>query len=203
MKLLKSLLIFTVCCFVHYNIISQNSEEKISDTEWDNLINLLIKENWSGAEKLSAQYLKKFSAKDDSPAQPAIVRYMYLTSVAAQLGEKQYCKEKALKKTRDLVGKTIITPTKEFLPNGIFNCFSLSSDSTCFFSCSSNEDMTVIQMFEKYEMADSNTLTKALNSEYDNKKLRIGAVIKEINAGGYTMPRLELVFKDAFIWDEE
>ncbi|MEI6852177.1 MAG: hypothetical protein WCL06_05010 [Bacteroidota bacterium] len=203
MKIIRSILIFVLFSMVHYQLVSQTSEDKISDKEWDKLVDLLVKENWSGAEKLSLSYLNKFDEKDDSLAAPAIIRYMYVRCVAAKLGEKEYSKEQALAKTEKLVGTTIITPPKEFIPNGLFNCFSLNHDSTQFYSCSSNESMTVIQIFERYEMLDSDCIRKAINNEYNNKTLRIGAVIKEITAGGYMMPRLEIIFKDAFIWEEE
>ncbi len=203
MKIVKIILLLLLPLWVNWQLPAQTSEDKISDKEWDKLVDLLVKENWSGAEKLSLSYLNKFTEKDDSLAAPAIIRYMYLRCVAAKLGEKEYSKEQALAKTEKLVGTTIITPPKEFIPNGIFNCFSLNDDSTAFYSCSSNTDMTVIQIFERYEMIDTDCIRKAINSEYINKTLRIGAVIKEITAGGFMMPRLDITFKDAFIWEEE
>ena len=63
--------------------------------------------------------------------------------------------------------------------------------------------MTVIQIFETYQMNDSIVIEKAKNGYYNNKKLRIGAKIKEIKAGGMVMPRLDILFEDAFIWEEE
>jgi hypothetical protein len=178
---------------------SQNQE--ITNDEWSSLITLLTKEQWTKAEKLSLKYLNKFSEKDDSLADPAILRYMYFRCIAAKLGEKLYDKEEALKKTKNLIGKTIITPPKDYIQKGLFNCLSISEDSLHLFSCSSNDDMTIIQAFETYIMADSNIIIKAKNGEYQNKKLRLGAKIKSIEAGGMMMPRLEAIFEETFIWD--
>ena len=37
----------------------------------------------------------------------------------------------------------------------------------------------------------------------ENKDFRLGGVIKSIKAGGVTMPRLEVIIEDAFVWEEE
>jgi hypothetical protein len=201
MKTLKYFFLLTFLFLFQHQSYSQKNENKISEKEWDKIIQLLTKENWADAEKLSLKYLGKFSEKDDSLAEPAILRYMYIRCVAARLGEKEYSKEDAVKKTEPFIGKSIITPPKEFFKKCLFNCFQLSDDKKNFSSCASNTSMTVIQIFETYIPADTN-LVKNTDS-LENKQLRLAAFIKEIKAGGFAMLRLEIIFDRAFIWEEE
>ncbi len=171
----------------------------MADTDWDKIIELLANEKWAAAEKLSLNYLNQFDEKADSLAAPAILRYMYIRCIGAQLGEKEYSKEEAELKLRGFVGKTVLTPPKTFHQKCIFNCFQLSEDKDHFYSCSSNKAMTVIHIFETYIMNKPEILQHT--DELEGENLRLGAIIKEIKTGGFTMPRLEITFQDAFIWD--
>lgn len=77
----------------------------------------------------------------------------------------------------------------------------MTEDNQNLSSCGSNNDNTIIQTFETYIMADP-TIIKNRNL-FENKDLRLGGYINSIKAEGFTMPRLEIVFDNAFIWEEE
>ena len=180
---------------------AQNRAEKISEKDWDTLIQLLTDEKWDSVENLSMQYLNRFDINDDSLADPAIVRYMYLRCIAARFSEKTYDEEQSLKKVEFLTGKTIITPPKEFYSKCEFNCLQLTEDQKNLRSCGSNNHNTIIQTFETYIMSDTNFVKTP--DLIENKDFRLGGVIKSIKAGGVTMPRLEVIIEDAFVWEEE
>ncbi len=190
----------TLLCLINLSIYSQESKKEITGEEWDKLIQLLSADKWNDAEKLSLKYLNKFNDKDDSLADPAIVRYMYIRCVAAKLGNKVYDKDEAVKKVAKFIGKPIITPPRTFNQECMFNCLRLTEDKKCMYSCSSNDLHTVIHDFERYEMADTTFLDDV--SAIEGKDIRIAAFVKTIDAGGYAMPRLEIVFETAFVWDE-
>jgi hypothetical protein len=158
-------------------------------------------EKWSAAEKLCLKFLDRYTYADDSLAEPAILRYMYLRCVGAKLGDKVYSKEEALQKVNNQISRPILTPPKPFYSNGMFNCFTLADNNTDFFSCASNNSMTVIQIFETYTLDDPTLINDTASLE--GKNIRMGAFVKEIKAEGYSMPRLEIIFDRAFIWAEE
>jgi hypothetical protein len=194
------LIAFTLLLFSCFTGVAQKSSYELTDQDWDNIIGYLSQEKWNKAESVTHKLLEKFS-DTDTLADPAILRYMYLRCVAAQLGEKKYSKETALKKVKGLVGKPIITPPLEFKTDRIFNGLQLAEDSLSWYSCASNNTMTVIQCFEYYSFEDSDIVKNS--ALYNGKKLRIGAYIKEIEAEGYSMPRFRVVFEKSFIWSEE
>ncbi|MCX6352930.1 MAG: hypothetical protein NTX03_13895 [Bacteroidetes bacterium] len=181
-------------------LYSQKNENKMSGGDWDKIIQLLTSEKWDDAEKTSLKFLNKFDKNDDSSSEPAILRYMYLSCVAAKVGEKIYSKEEGEKKAKKLIGKHIITPPREFNEKRIFNGFKLTEDKKSFWSCSSNNTMTIIRIFETYEMRDSNDTKNTFLLE--NKKIRLGATIKEVRSEGQTMPRLHITFENAFFWED-
>lgn len=198
--MITRVLVLALLLFPCFTGVAQNRSNELTDQDWDKIIGYLSEEKWDKAENFTYKLLEKFS-DNDSLADPAILRYMYLRCVAAQLGEKKYSKEAALKKVKDLVGKPIITPPLEFKTDRIFNGLQLAEDSLSWFSCASNNSMTVIQCFEYYSFEDKEIIKNS--ALYEGKKLRIGAYIKEIEAEGYTMPRFRVVFEKAFIWSEE
>ena len=194
--LFSVVLVFFTC----FSAFAQKKSSELSDADWDKIIEYLSQEKWDKAEKITLNYLDRFS-DEDSLADPAILRYMYLRCVAAQLGEKNYSKETALKKVKNLVGKPIITPPLEFNKDRLFNGLQLAEDSLGLYSCASNNDMTVIQCFEYYYFEDNDIIKNSVL--YLGKNLRIGGYIKEITAEGYTMPRFRVIFEKSFIWSEE
>jgi len=193
--------ILLLVSILSFNVVFGQSQDSLSKKEWGKIVTLLSGEKWHDAEKLTGKYLKRFDHKNDSLADPAILRYMYLRCIAAQFGEKTYDKETALKKVDSLKGKSVITPPLIFNQKRMFNGLALSDDKKSFFSCASNNSMTIIQEFENYYFSDSTTVSRS--ESLTDKSLRIGCFIKSIDAEGFTMPRFKVVFENAFIWDEE
>ena len=180
---------------------AQEEAGKVSDADWDKLIPHLQNEEWAKAEKICKDYLKRFTATDDSLAEPAILRYMYIKCVGARLGAKEYEKSKAEALVKDMVGKTIITPYRQFKEKCLFNCFNLSEEKDHLFATSSNNEATVIHCFEHYFLEEQDIIA---NPEgFEGKNLRIAGFVKSIAAGGSAMPRLDIEFEHCFIWDIE
>lgn len=201
MKTFKVLLLTLFLSVLHISSFCQSNNPSVSNDEWNKLIEQLTNENWTKAEKLCLKYLGKFSEKNDTLDDAAIVRYMYVRCIGAKLGEKAYTKEQALKKLNKQIGKPIITPPKSFLANGMFNCFKVAENNKDLFSCSSNNQMTIIQIFETYELADTTIISNP--TELEGKKIRVGGIIKIVEAGGMMMPRLDIIFEKAFVWYSE
>lgn len=192
-------LIFLFCGGV--SLYAQQTRNKISEKEWDKVIAYLDAEKWEKAENTCGQYLKKFKDDQDTSNEVSTVRYMYLFCVGARLGAKEYSKETALSKVNDLKGKTILTPPREFREKGLFNCFQLSENKKDLYCCGSNKSMTIIHTFEIYKMKDTASVKDA--SLYQNKVYRVKARVQKIEAGGFTMPRLELVFEGTVLREQE
>lgn len=196
---MKKLTILCLALICYFTGLSQPASYVLSEKDWTGLISLLNHEKWPAAEKRSAKLLGK--CKNDSLADPAILRYMYIRCVAAQLGENKYSKSVALQKVNPLIGQTVLTPPREFNPKRMFNGFKLSEEHNSFMTCSSNREMTTIQSFEYFFFADPEVVEAS--ERYTGKNLRIGAFIRSIEANGDTMPRLDIVFENAFVWEED
>ena len=196
---MKKLALFIIALIGYVGVYSQQAEYHLSQKDWNDIIVVLTAEKWGEAEKLSAKFMKKFN--DDNSDDAAILRYMYIRSVSAQLGDHKYSKAAALKKVNGMVGKLMITPPREFNPKRMFNGLKVSEDGDSFITCSSNSDMTVIHCFEYYFFKDPSIVKSPEN--YTGKSLRLAAYIKSIDAAGDSMPRFEINLENAFIWDEK
>jgi hypothetical protein len=193
----KCLLILAAVLMLHGYTGAQN----ISDKEWSVLIKFLETEKWPEAEKKCIYLMSKFKSEGDTSYQAANLRFMFLVSVAGQLAHKDIDKVAALNKTHFLLGKTVVTPDREFKRKGMFNYFKTSEeDSTQLYCCQSNNDATEIQVFETYKMR--NPVLLAHPDLLEGKTLRVKAIIKEIKAEGFAFPRLEVQFKDAYFYTD-
>lgn len=199
MQLLKNVLIFSLLCFSSLTIAAQDEADKMPEKDWETLIMHLQNEEWAAAETFTEICLKRFTPGEDSLATPAILRYMYFRCIGARLGAKEYDKEEAEKKTKDLIGKPMITPEKPFYKECLFNCFHLTDDKKNFYSCASNNEMTIIHAFETYILGDPEILESI--DELEGKSIRLAGIVSEIKAGGFAMPRLDVTFDGVFIWE--
>ena len=197
--LLTPLLLFTALLFAP-TVFAQD-KDLLTEADWNKLIPYLSQEKWADAEKLTRKYLNIFKGDAIMSDEAGIVRYMYLKSVAAQVGDKIIDKEAGIKKLKGLEGKNIITPLMIFKNDGMFNYLKLSEEGDNWFQCSANSEATNIHMFETYQMSDKNLITNA--KAYEGKKVRLSAIIKSITANGFTMPRFDVVYSATEIWDAE
>lgn len=122
MKPFFSFVMLFMMCFT--NVYAQEEQSVLTDAEWEKLFPYLDKEDWKEVEKLTSGYLKKFTGDNENGDEAAIVRYMYLSGIGGQLGDKVISKDEALKKVNVLIGKNIITPPRTFRDKGMFNFFS-------------------------------------------------------------------------------
>lgn len=183
------------------NVFCQDNTPVLAEADWQKIIPHLQNEQWGEVEKISGDYLKKFKKSNEDTDEAAIVRYMYLCSVAGQLGDKQIDKDEALKKVKGLKGKTIVTPVCTFKKKGLFNFFSYSEEQKKWNKCFANKTNTAIYLFEYYDMKDKDLLKEENMNQIEGKNLRLSGTIKDITAEGYAMPRLKVDFADADIWD--
>lgn len=201
---LKLLYIFMIAILLFPNqAFAQDEEILLSEDDWNTLIPYLANEKWEEAEKITLKYLDRYKKvqNTENNAQVAILRYMYIKCVGALLGDKKYNKEEVINKLEGFEGKTVITPFRTFNSKCMFNCVKLSDDGDSFFSTSSNNIATVIHTFETYQMEDKEVLKDV--EKLEKKSIRLGGFIKTIKAEGFTMPRLEITFEKAFIWEKD
>lgn len=197
-----------------FPVMAQDEQaDVLTQADWEALIPHLEAEEWDEAEKLTEGFLKRFDGGMEMSDEAGIVRYMYLASIAAQVGDKEVSKEDALKKLKGFEGKNVITPFIMYKKDGMFNYFQMVEEGEIdeegnegekkkqWLHCLSNSSATVIQMFDRFEMADPALLEEEVLERLEGKALRVTAKIKEIKADGYTMPRLQVQYTDADIWD--
>lgn len=199
MKMIYPVIIAFLLCTA--NSFAQDYIPIISESEWQKIIAELQKENWADTEKLSAIYLKKIPKNKETADEAAVLRYMYLSSVAGQLGEKTISKEEAVKRTKSIVGKTFITPQITFRQKGMFNFFRFSEEENKWSKCFANTDNTFIYMFEYYDMANKDLIAGDFLKEADGKNFRLTGKIESIAAEGSAMPRLKVNFSEVDILD--
>lgn len=171
-----------------------NAQYKIPEADWDKLAASLSKENWKSAEQISLGYLGRFKPKQDTTTEAAIVRYMYLRSVAARLAAKEYTPAVALAKVKGFTGKQVITPSLNFKAAGMFNFIKVSDDKKALFLCAANEAATQIHSFETYYLQDSTMMEQV--SELEGQNIRLMGTIKTIKTGGMAMPHFEIALKN-------
>ena len=173
----------------------------ITQSEWGSVIKLLEAENWRASEKLTLTLLKSIKPGGDTSYDAANLRYMYLVSVAGQLAHKDIDKAIALKKCKVITGKVIITPGRTIKHDGMFNYFKPDVDSGEISCCTANNIATEIQIFESYKMSNNKDVPEA--AKLEGKTLRIKARVIKIEAEGFTMPRLKILFADGYFYSVE
>lgn len=199
MKPVFSCIMLFMMCFT--NVFGQSTETVLTDAEWGKLFPHLEKEEWAEVEKLTFDYLNKFKAENEDSDEAAIVRYMYLSSVGGRLGDRDIDKEEAIKKVEGLKGKHIITPGRSFRKDGMFNFFRYNEESKRWSKCFSNLDRTTIYAFEYFSMTDSETLNADFMARVEGKIIRLKGKVNDITAQGSAMPRLQINYSEAEIWD--
>ena len=198
----KHFTVKNILLFFAFLLVISVSETKaqLTEADWNSIIPLLRAEDWPKAEKMSAQPLKKIKPKEDTMYDASNLRYMYLVSVAGELGHKDIDQKEALKKVKHLVGKRIITPGRKYDSKCIFNCWKVDSTGV-FFCCRANDIGTELQIFETFEMND--TTFFADRAMLEQRNFRIMATIKEIKTGGQTFPHFEIRFTDALLGSDD
>lgn len=199
MKQAFSFIMFFMLCTT--NVFSQNTSPVLTDAEWETLFPYLEKENWGEVEKITSDYLKKFTGQNENGNEAAIVRYMYLSGVGGQLGDKSIDKDQAMQKVKDLKGKNVITPPRTFRKGGMFNFFSYNEDEKKWSKCFSNRDKTSIYFFEYFDMSDPATIQEDYMGKMEGKVLQLKGKVNEIKAEGYAMPRLRIEYSEVVVWD--
>lgn len=191
-----------------FNTAAAQEEQpsQLTEADWQAIIPHLEAEEWEQAEKLAADYLKRFKGEKELWDEAGIVRYMYMATVAAQLGDKEISKEDAIKKLKGFEGKNVVTPLIMYKKDGMFNYFKIEDEaeegkSKRWVHCMANENATVIHIFDYFEMADPALIDDEVLVRLEGKLLRVSAKIKEIRAEGNAMPRLAVEYTDGDIYD--
>lgn len=193
-----------ICLFLFtLPLFAQEEKPVLTEADWGRIVPFLEKEEWAGAEKIAKELFKKFTKETDESLDAQAVRYIYLCTVAGQVGDKVITKEEGVKRANLIKGKTVVTAYCVFKPKGMFNLFSFSEENKGWNKCFSNNRATTIYMFEHYDMDDKELLKEPVYSRLEGKEMRLKAVVKEITAGGFAMPRLDVNFTSADIYDTE
>jgi hypothetical protein len=189
-----SLLFGGYACRVH-----QQQPTIITEDDWDNMIEYLSASDWEKAEQETLRHLKRFSKSEENSEDAAIIRYMYIRCVGAQLATDKD-KSAADKKVKNLVNKPIITPVLTYKTKGLFNYFSLNEAKDAIFLCAANDEATNIFCFETYQMKDKRIIENI--TDYEGEDMRIKGVIKSISAGGFALPRLDILVIDSELMED-
>lgn len=184
------------CCTV---ISSSFGQVSMKEDDWNKIITHLSTEEWEKAEKVSLEFLNKFKGEDENSVDAAILRYMYIRCVGANLSENKD-KEMALKKVKKFIGKKIITPGIVFKEKGMFNFFNYSEENKNKIGlCASNSTNTSIFTFEHFSFKNPDFIKK--RAEFEGKELRFLSEIKSIEANGFALPRLDIEFVNTEIFE--
>jgi hypothetical protein len=184
-------------------LFAQDEKPVLTEADWGRIVPYLEKEEWAGAEKIARDLFKKFTKETEESLDAQAMRYIYLCTVAGQVGDKVITKEEGVEKANLIKGKTVVTAYCIFKAKGMFNLFSFSEENKGWSKCFSNNSATTIYMFEYYDMEDKELLKGPVYSRFEGKEMRLKAVVKEITAGGFTMPRLDVNYSNVDIYDAE
>lgn len=174
--------------------------KELTTQDWDRLISALVNNDWQTSGRLSEQYLKLYNKKDPG-GEAARLRYMYIYSIAGQMGERTIDRKEGLKKVRKFIGLRVEMPSHPIQPSKdcIFNCFwPLDDDKTKIFTSAANKEGTFIHAFETFERP------KGLDVENNRgKTLRLGGTLANIELRGQFLAAFGIEVKDCYFEMEE
>lgn len=177
-----------------------HAQKTLRPGQWNKIIYQLEAENWKKAAKFSGRYLHRIGESDTGEA-AANLRYMYLCSISGQLGSKRISKDDALRRTKGLIGQTVLFPGHPVREKGLFNSITLAENSKDTISvCEANQACTQIFSMEHIAMAVPFGETEMQTLE--GKFIRLKAVIQSIDTGGFAFPHF-VVMMNAGTWREE
>ena len=163
-----------------------------TDEEWKSLTGYMYKENYAAANQLVKPMLDKTVKANPENEEAAILRYMHIICVAAQMNAKLYSKEEAIEIVKKYEGEFLIMPSRNIIPNDCnFNCIQIDDENeNTLFVSSTNENGTKIFGFERYQ------IKSGISAEYlERNKGKLGVVggkLESIKVEGMIFPRFRI-----------
>jgi hypothetical protein len=202
MKKLLTATVFTITLLAN----AQSNTPAIADfrpeiykKDWQELTDIIKAEKWQEADKLTTTYYSRVKNDNYRKDDAAILRYMMINVVAAELANGVIDNAEALKKLKPLEGKRFISPSLTFKSKGILNYLILADTGKSWVKCTTNKEADVIQMAENFEVAYPEMLVDT--AKYDGRNFRLTGTIKGINASSPVRPHLEVSYANTEIWD--
>lgn len=196
----------TAALFIALVANAQDTKPAIADfrpeihkTEWLEITDIIKAEKWEDADKLATAYYNRVKNDNYRKDDAAILRYMMINVVAAELANGVIDNAEALKKLKPLEGKRFISPSFTFKSKGILNYLILSDTGKSWIKCTTNKEADVIQMAENFEVAYPEMLENT--AKYDGRNFRLTGTITHINASSPVRPHLEVSYANTEIWD--
>lgn len=177
---MKYLLLFSLTLF-RLNIHAQTI---------DDLIEALKKEQWNTSAEISLKMLQQ-NTDSVNADQPAMLRYMYIKSVAGLLNQKVITKDEALEKVKSFQTLRLILAGHPILKKCGQNCIQLSADKpNTLFTNATNVKGTEIHSFE-YVLFNQDITPKDME-EIEGKTGRLEGILKSVEVEGNFLPRFRL-----------
>lgn len=174
------------------NSFSQQISKENFETNFNNLLENLNKENWKASEKICSDLLFFVEPINEMETEKKVLRYIKIYSVAGLLNDKVITKEEALEKTEYLKSKEMIMPAHPFNSKCYVNCTHLNeNEENTFFSGVNNQKGTQIFSFEYVKIKDKIKETK---EELEGKLIVLKGKLDEITIEGNMLPRFKLKF---------
>lgn len=172
---------------------------EIHKKEWLELTEIIKAEKWQDADKLTTSYYNRVKEDNYRKDDAAILRYMILNVVAAELANGVIDNTEALKKLKPLEGKRFISPSFMFKSKGILNYLILADTGKSWVKLTTNKEADVVQMVENFEVAYPEMLVET--AKYDGRNFRLTGIINTVNANSPVRPHLEVSYENTEIWD--
>ena len=153
--------LFLLLCFGAAPAQNTKSADKLSDEQWRELENLLVKEDWVKSADLAAKYLKQ--APNGEAREVGLLRYMFIFASAGKVITGKMSYEGLEKAMKALVGNTVSLPplvlTTNCMPPANKIC-AKKGESDELFSAATNRAGRNIHAFVFIQLEKRMDLTK-------------------------------------------
>ena len=178
--------------------ITKANAQRLTEKDWNILIEYLDSEDWENSSKISGIYLGMMQDDTAFVNEAAILRYMFITSLAGLMNNKKLTKDEAIKKVNDMEGYPIFSPVRPVKKKAGFNSFYLGEGSDSTIHCTnSNKKNTAIFSFDVVYLSKKITGTEL--DKHEGQPARVGGYIEKISIEGISLPRFRLIIKEGFI----
>lgn len=171
--------------------------QRLSESEWDQVIGHLVNENWQEAANDCSRHLKSFRPEDDNNDVNQL-RYTYIYAIGGMVDQQKISRPKALKLVKKFLGCRLGLPSRPVKPKCIFNCiWYAEEDKDQLVTCSANKNGTFIHSFEYFRMKQMPHL-----ETIQGKMAYVSGVLESIELQGETLSAFKLVMKDCILEHE-
>ena len=136
------------------------TQQAVSEQDWEKLYSALDKEDWKTAADLSGKYLKQTQTGGDKESS-ARLRYMLIFASAGRVGQREMTHDELGKMLADFTGQELTLPGATFSTKcpAPMNAFCISKDGNFNLSrAAANRAGTYIHAFEYVKLDNSSHL---------------------------------------------